>query len=376
MFKKFNKRKITRKNFLKEKLESNIGLNENDINKSKVIELKKSNFLYKLIINIVLIIIFMGVFAYKDYLSFKTNTLISEEVEIKIEKGELPIDIAHRLGLNQKYLKLYLKNNNPEFKLLVGNFKIEKNSNIEQILSALENPIIQGEIDITLLEGWNIYDIDEFLANKGLISEREYINYVTNLEKIGKLTEFFTFIEGLETLEGFLYPDTYKIAIDNFKINTFVIKQLENFENRVYNTIMSDLDNKEIEKLINLASIVEKEEKNINEKSTVAGILKKRLENGWMIGADITVCYPHELTANECKMIISKYINEKSEYNTRTKQGLPKTPIGNPSFETINATQNLKETKYWFYLHDTITGKIYYAITNAEHEQNKRLYLK
>ena len=95
-----------------------------------------------------------------------------------------------------------------------------------------------------------------------------------------------------------------------------------------------------------------------------------------MIWADITVCYPHELTANECKMVISKYINEKSEYNTRTMAWLPKTPIWNPSFETINATLNSKDTPYYFYLHDTGTGKIYYWKTNAEHEQNKRFYLR
>jgi cell division protein YceG involved in septum cleavage len=54
-------------------------------------------------------------------------------------------------------------------------------------------------------------------------------------------------------------------------------------------------------------------------------------------------------------MIISEYINEKSEYNTRTMTGLPKTPISNPSFETIDATLNYKESEYWFYLHDVET---------------------
>jgi UPF0755 protein len=117
---------------------------------------------------------------------------------------------------------------------------------------------------------------------------------------------------------------------------------------------------------------VEKEEKNINEKPIVAGILKKRFDNGWQIWADITVCYPHELTSNECKMVISKYITEVSDYNTRTMVWLPKTPIWNPSFETINATLNYKSTDYWYYLHNINTWKIYYAKTNAEHEENKK----
>jgi UPF0755 protein len=100
--------------------------------------------------------------------------------------------------------------------------------------------------------------------------------------------------------------------------------------------------------------------------------LKKRLNSGWQIWADVTVCYPHELTSNECKMVISKYISEISEYNTRTMVWLPKTPIWNPSFETINATLNDEKTDYWYYLHNISTGKIYYARTNAEHEANKQ----
>jgi UPF0755 protein len=79
-----------------------------------------------------------------------------------------------------------------------------------------------------------------------------------------------------------------------------------------------------------------------------------------MLGADITVCYPYKLTSEECKLVVSKYIREKNDYNTRTKYGLPKTPIGNPSYETIYATVYDTKTPYYYYLHDTTTGQIYY----------------
>jgi cell division protein YceG involved in septum cleavage len=80
-----------------------------------------------------------------------------------------------------------------------------------------------------------------------------------------------------------LYPDTYRINVNNFKINEFVIKQLETFETKVYDKILSDLNVKEITDLVTLASIVENEEKNLDEKPIVAGILKKRLDNNWQI---------------------------------------------------------------------------------------------
>jgi cell division protein YceG involved in septum cleavage len=82
---------------------------------------------------------------------------------------------------------------------------------------------------------------------------------------------------------------------------------------------MKDETNENILEMITFASIVEKEEKNENEKSTVAGILIKRYKENWMIGADITACYAYELTSEQCKQSLGKYISDVNEYNTRTK---------------------------------------------------------
>lgn len=337
---------------------------------------KNKNKIVKFLLFSLIIFSLIGWFIYKWYINFKTKELVENEIIIEVNEWEYPISIASKLNLNENYLKIYLKNEAPDFELIIWRFMIEPNSDIENIIKSLKKPIIEWEVEITILEWWNIYDVDEYLTSENLIIENEYINYVNNSEKIEKLSEYFSFIKWLETLEWFLYPDTYRVKSENFKINEFVIKQLDNFEIKVYNTILSELDNETIKDVINLASIVEKEEKNIDEKATVAWILKKRLNNGWMIWADITVCYPHELTAQECKMVISEYINETSEYNTRTMLWLPKTPIWNPSFETINATLNSKNTEYWFYLHNVSTWQIYYWRNNTEHEQNKRLYMK
>ena len=130
-----------------------------------------------------------------------------------------------------------------------------------------------------------------------------------------------------------------------------------------------------MQSVINLASIVEKEEKVTANKKTVAWILKKRLQENWFIWADITVCYPYRLTANECKFVVSKYIRDKNDYNTRTKLGLPKTPIWNPSYETIEATLNHKDTPYYYYLHNT-KWQIYYAKDNAGHVYNKNNFMR
>lgn len=322
---------------------------------------------------ITLISILLISYTFYLYSSFKKDILIEKTTIIDIKSWETIKDLAWKLDLNYYFLKKYLENNK-DFELLAWRFEIKQNSKIEDILLNLETPLADKQIDLTFLEWWNIYDIDNFLTNKWHITKWEYIEYVQNPEKIKALKEFYDFFDkNLISLEWFLYPDTYSLKYP-IKVNEVVIKQLDNFENKVYNKLFKEtnLSNETIYDVINLASIVEKEEKNPLEKSTVAWILKKRLNSDWMIWADITVCYAHKLTSEECKMVVSKYIHEKSEYNTRTMRWLPKTPIWNPSFETINATLNHKETPYWFYLHNVKTWEIHYWKNNTEHEANKK----
>lgn len=335
-------------------------------------EEKKQNIFFRLFKLLIWMAVITGIIFYYQYSSFKTEKLITEDKIIEIKSWETIKDFSEKLDINYYFIKKYLSDNDKELILLKWRFQLKKDSNIEEVISSMETPIAEKEIELTILEWWNIFDIDEFLTNKWLINSGDYIKYAENPEKIKALNEFYKFLEvDFISLEWYLYPDTYKLK-SPLKINELVIKQLDNFEEKVYNKILSDLDNKAIYDLINLASIVEKEEKNSDAKSTVAGILKYRLENNWNIWADITVCYPHRLTANKCKMVVSKYIREKSEYNTRTMKWLPKTPIWNPNFETIDATLNDTKTDYRFYLHNTNTWKIYYWRTNAEHEANKK----
>jgi len=352
-----------------------------DFIKTNIESPKKKHFpyfrLFKLIIWIILIWISISYFS---YLSFKSIIVTKETKIIKIEKWDTFAKLSNKYEkLNSFWYKIYLQNNKPDYKLKVWDYRVEKNLELKDFLNSFKNPIIKEE-KITILEWWNIFDIDEYLTKKWLLKKWDYIFYVQNKEKINKLTEFFPFIKKLTTLEWFLYPDTYKIDPLNFKINTFVIKQLNNFEKKGITSPLAPIikgkgNYKKIEEIIIMASILEKEEKNTRNKPIVAGILKKRLKEWWMIWADITVCYPHKLTSQQCKMVVSKYINEKSEYNTRTMTWLPKTPIWNPSFESIDAVINSKNSPYYFYLHDR-KWWIHYWRNNTEHEYNKNKYLR
>jgi len=136
------------------------------------------------------------------------------------------------------------------------------------------------------------------------------------------------------------------------------------------------MDGEQILELVNLASIVERESQDtwINEREIIAGILGKRYKENWLIGADATVCYPYKVTYKECTPdFVRNNVAAENEYNTRTKTGLPKTPISNPSFDSINSTLYPIESDNYFYLHAN-DGNIYYAIDNAGHERNRATY--
>ncbi len=332
----------------------------------------------KLIKLITLILITFLIILHFGYQNFKDKVSVENETILQIKKWDNFYSLSKKFNINNAFLKIYLKLNPVNQNLQAWKYKIKAWTKINNLFEQLKIPINETDISLTILEWWNIYDIDNYLTKKSLIKKWDFIKSIQKYSKDMNLITQFNFLDldNLQTLEWFLYPDTYYINPNNFSSNILINKMLNNFKTKVYNKILKWKTNKEIYNIINLASIVEKEERNNTEKSTVAWILKKRLENKWMIGADITVCYPHKLTSKECKMVVSKYINEKSDYNTRTMIWLPKTPISNPNFDTINAVINYKKSSYWYYLHDTKTWKIYYGKTNAEHEKNKRLYLK
>lgn len=182
-----------------------------------------------------------------------------------------------------------------------------------------------------------------------------------------------------ETLEGFLYPDTYNINPNNFRVKDLVASQLQNFQRKVIDSgIITDMGSIEILDIINMASIVQKEANkadNPEELAIIAGILKKRLNEGWQIGADATVCYAHAIATQDCTPSeVLQYLYEKNEYNTRQMTGLPATAIANPEAEVIEATIQSKDSPYYYYLHDS-TGQIHYGITDADHNRNKDSYL-
>lgn len=329
-----------------------------DFKSTRLDRKKKSSFWFlKLIFLLALIFVW---FFYYTYSSFLTKQIVENDSIIKINKWDSFYSLPEKLSIDKNLFKLYLKLNTPDFSLQAGSYELESGSNISKIISSLKTPLIKEE-KLTILEWWNIFDIDYLLSKRWLIKA-------------------WDFIEKYSENEWMYYPDTYNINRENFKLEDFVSKMLGNFDKKVKTKLPLEVQNDEekLKNLLILASIVEREaniKDNPEEVSIIAGILQKRLDENWFIWADITVCYPYKITSKECTpSFVVNHINDKNDYNTRTMLGLPKTAIWNPSYKTINATLNYKKTPYYYYLHDK-SGQINYGRNNAEHVNNKVKYL-
>lgn len=246
-------------------------------------------------------------------------------------------------------------------------------------------------IRYTMLEGWSLYDIDADMTKKWIITAWEFLAKTQNPDYIKKLISKFPFLQQdkeLTTLEWFLYPDTYHLSNDMNPIDAFVQVSLKRFNEKIY-SLRTSQNSSFVARVqtqgvtlsfpwaLALASVIEKEERNNTAKPTIAGIFINRLAQGIQLGADITLCYGRQEPYETCtpSKIVAYLRDDTNIYNTRIHKWLTPTPISSVTAETFSALMNYKNTTYLFYLHD-MKWNIYYAETNAQHEENKAKYLQ
>jgi len=296
-----------------------------------------------------------------------------KQVTFLVRSGENLDEIAENLeekGLihSSNSFYWYTRFKGLDRKVVSGAFTLNSSMNIPQILEQLTDQS-KGRIILTILEGWTVKDIDAKLAELGLTTEGEFIAAVKNFQG---WTEYpfldQSTLSKLETpLEGYLFPDTYFINAGAFSADTLIAMTLNNFEKKLPEQSYKNYTTHEI---VTMASILEKEVRGSTDKAIVAGILWKRLENDWTIGADATLLYE-----KNNRTITADDLTSDSPYNTRKNLGLPPGPIGNPGTESLQAALNPQSSEYWFYLTTLDTGEVIYSRTNEEHNLNRDRYL-
>lgn len=261
--------------------------------------------------------------------------------------------------------KLYLRQADASC-LKAGRFQVRRSMSMHELLQTLCGPGIPNDEPFTVVEGWRIREIDEALAARSWIQPGEYARLAQN--KAVNLP----FEINSPTLEGYLYPETYMVQPEQFSAAAFIERQLQTFQERFLQAHGDKLGGRTLHEVVVMASMLEREEPKPEKRPLVAGILWKRIEQGWALGVDATSRYTLK-NWNDRRAFLRQLRDPNDVYNTRLNQGLPPTAIGNPSMESLKAAVKPVSSPYWYYLHDA-QQNLHPARSAAEHEANRAKY--
>lgn len=259
----------------------------------------------------------------------------------------------------------YLRVNDAGGCLKAGRFRVTRAMAVPALLEAFCGVPVADDVVFTVREGWRIQEIDGALAALGWIAAGDYAALAGQPDRFT-----LPFPIAGATLEGLLYPDSYRVEPDRFDTARFIQRQLDTFAT-VWADVAAGAEHPPYDVLV-MASMVEREEPRPENRALVAGILWKRLDAGWNLGVDATSRYTLR-DWNDRRAFLKNLRDPDERYNTRLRGGLPPGPIGNPGRTAIGAAAHPEASEWWFYLHDG-DKQLHPARNAREHEANRRRY--
>ena len=317
-----------------------------------------------------------------------------KEVSIVIENGSTISDIAALLkkeGLikNENFFKLYVKLKKVS-NVYAAKYYFSPSMNLDEIINTLnEGGYNENEISITFKEGINIRGIAKLIKENTSNSEddvykklkdEKYLNSV--IEKYWFLTDDIKNSKIYYSLEGYLFPDTYRFNSKDVSVEEIFNKMLDQMEKEL-NKYKKQIENSKysVHELITLASITQSEGYNEDDFKNIASVFYNRLKTGMALGSCVTSYYGVKKDMTD--ELLQKDIDASNPYNTRGNNpvSFPVGPISMPGAKALDATLDPIETSYYFFVSDK-NNKLYFTKTLNEHErmitklQNEGLWLE
>lgn len=302
-----------------------------------------------------------------------------EEVEIVVPSGTGVTGIAKILKENDlirsELLFTVTVKSKGNLYLKASTYLFRKDMSMEDIISKLVsgskyNP---DAITITFKEGLRITDYAKEIAKATNHSETEVLNTLNDRNFLDSLKQKYWFLtddilqEGIYyPLEGYLAPDTYQFEDKDVSISTIVEVMLDEMEKELdpYRSQIQD----NVHYYMTLASLVELEGTNTENRKMIAGIFENRIASNMNLGSDVTTYYAlqYPMTSD----LTTAQFATVNPYNTRASNMRGQMPIGpicNPSLSSLKASIEPTSSDYLYFVADK-NGTIFYTSTLAEHE--------
>lgn len=253
-----------------------------------------------------------------------------------------------------------------------GTYQLSRGETITQVIKRLQTgDTIPDEFAITYPEGFTLRQMAERTQTQGIGTTEQFLAAASPALYQGRYS-YLTALAPDRTLEGYLFPDTYRIQKDDTPPD-IIRRLLENFDTKFNAHLKAGLGSsgRSLDQVVIMASVIEREVLTDEDMALVAGVLWKRLDEGLGLDADATIRYAlnkwdEPLTVQDLQI--------DSPYNTRRYRGLPPGPISNPGLRALQAAVYPQASDYYYYL-STPEGKTIFSRTNDEHNINKAKYL-
>ena len=289
--------------------------------------------------------------------------------KLKISHGQSLAAISSMMSQkniisNQWVFEVVTKLKGLDKSIQVGTFRFNSTHTNQDII----NNLVFGRPDrkkITFLEGWNIKQVSEHLADVMKFEYDEVISLLKDEDFISDLNI------NSKTLEGYLFPETYYFfeGVDKKTIIKRLVKEHFSFWNEENILKADELGFTPIE-IVTLASIIEGEAIYDSERPIISAVYHNRLKKGMKLQADPTVQY---IIKDGPRRLLNKDLRIKSLYNTYMYKGLPPGPINSPGLQSLLAALNPQINNYFYFV---AKGDGYHTFSKneKEHERAKRAF--
>jgi UPF0755 protein len=248
--------------------------------------------------------------------------------------------------------------------LKAGEYAFDKPANVLDVHKRL----VKGDIyvhTVVIPEGYNIFDIAHAIEEAGLGSGDSFL-------KIAKSdTALISDIAPeAKTLEGYLFPNTYEFTRTQSmqEMAAAMVKQFRQVAHEIGLT-------GDVQKIVTMASIVERETAVLEERPMVASVYYNRRDKRIALQADPSVIYAELLQGTYSGALHHDDMKFRSDYNTYSHPGLPPGPIGNPGKTSLEAAMHPAVTNYFYFVADG-SGHHRFAHDLEEHNRNVAEYRK
>ncbi len=292
----------------------------------------------------------------------KQLVIVREGLSLKEVAGELE---RKEIITSKALFELWAEILGYSRKIKAGEYELGSHMAPKRILEKL----IKGEVvtyPVTVPEGFTAEQIAQLLHEGGLMNKEKFLSLMNDpslLEEHGI---------SAPSLEGYLYPETYHFA-RGISARSTIDAMVGRFW-QVVSPLKERIDEvgMNLNEVITLASIVEKETGLAEERSTIASVFLNRLKKGMRLESDPTVIYGiKDFDGN----LTRKDLDKATPYNTYSIRGLPPGPIASPGLEAIRAVLYPRKTDYLYFVSKN-DGSHHFSRTLSEHNKAVQIYQK